>query len=41
MNDLFDPNYKTTNDDILHQRAPTQQISETSIPILGSPDFLK
>jgi len=40
MNDLFDPNYTPTNDDILHQRAPTQQISETSIPILGSNDYL-
>ncbi|OUM60139.1 hypothetical protein PIROE2DRAFT_14169 [Piromyces sp. E2] len=40
MDDLFNSSYVPTNDDILHQRAPTQQISETTIPILGSTDKL-
>jgi len=41
MDDLFNPGYVPTNDDILHQRNPTQQISETTIPILGSTDKLR
>jgi GTPase SAR1 family protein len=40
MNDIFNSEYKPSNDDILHQRAPTQQISETIIPILDSNDKL-
>jgi len=40
MDDLFNPNYVPTNDDILHQRAPTQQISETTIPIYGTSENL-
>jgi len=40
MDDLFNPNYIPSNDDILHQRNPTQQISETTIPILDSTDKL-
>jgi len=41
MNDIFNSEYKPSNDDILHQRAPTQQISETIIPILDSNDKLR
>jgi len=40
MNNIFDSNYNPTNDDILHQRAPTQQISETTIPIVDSTNRL-
>jgi len=40
MDELFSPSYIPSNDDILHQRNPTQQISETTIPILDSTDKL-
>jgi len=41
MDELFSPSYIPSNDDILHQRNPTQQISETTIPILDSTDKLR
>ncbi|ORX84080.1 guanine nucleotide binding protein, alpha subunit [Anaeromyces robustus] len=41
MNYFFNPSYIPTNEDILHQRVPTQRISETTIPIVDSTNKLR